>query len=304
MPARTVAAPVVIGVDDSERATARRSRLWRPVASSAELLTLDEPISGLDPLTESVFQDCVREARSAGRTVLLSSHVLAEVGPSIAFQIGMFGMVTVALMGIFTIGRHTRAAASDPRPPPGPGGLLSSTGPRATNRGLAVPLDVVFDAPGQTRQHVHQRRGEPHTQRTVRPLDRVDDEAARTAPEDFGQLQSLSQAEPVRTARRNRGQETARDITPPVQSTRARRRREARVDDDRKGDVLPECDQPTRVSVTLRENGAGRGHQPLRGAVPQQRDGSPTHSVVPAEIIADPDDRRVGARLHGLAFFP
>jgi ABC-2 type transport system ATP-binding protein len=49
------------------------------LASPAELLILDEPTSGLDPLMESVFQDCVREARDAGRTVLLSSHILAEV---------------------------------------------------------------------------------------------------------------------------------------------------------------------------------------------------------------------------------
>jgi ABC-2 type transport system ATP-binding protein len=49
------------------------------LASSAELLILDEPTSGLDPLMESVFQDCIREARDAGRTVLLSSHILAEV---------------------------------------------------------------------------------------------------------------------------------------------------------------------------------------------------------------------------------
>jgi ABC-2 type transport system ATP-binding protein len=43
------------------------------------LLILDEPTSGLDPLMESVFQDCVRQQREQGRTVLLSSHVLAEV---------------------------------------------------------------------------------------------------------------------------------------------------------------------------------------------------------------------------------
>ena len=49
------------------------------LASSAELLILDEPTSGLDPLMESVFQDCVREAKTEGRTVLLSSHLLAEV---------------------------------------------------------------------------------------------------------------------------------------------------------------------------------------------------------------------------------
>src|SRR5687768_14613410 len=48
------------------------------LASDAELLVLDEPTSGLDPLMESVFQACIVEERAAGRTVLLSSHILAE----------------------------------------------------------------------------------------------------------------------------------------------------------------------------------------------------------------------------------
>jgi ABC-2 type transport system ATP-binding protein len=49
------------------------------LASSAELLILDEPTAGLDPLMEAVFQACIRELRDEGRTVLLSSHILAEV---------------------------------------------------------------------------------------------------------------------------------------------------------------------------------------------------------------------------------
>ena len=49
------------------------------LASPAELLILDEPTSGLDPLMEAVFQECIREIRAEGRTVLLSSHILAEV---------------------------------------------------------------------------------------------------------------------------------------------------------------------------------------------------------------------------------
>jgi ABC-2 type transport system ATP-binding protein len=49
------------------------------LASDAELLILDEPTSGLDPLMEAVFQDCIREIKAEGRTVLLSSHILAEV---------------------------------------------------------------------------------------------------------------------------------------------------------------------------------------------------------------------------------
>ena len=44
-----------------------------------ELLLLDEPTSGLDPLMEAVFTECVREGAAVGRTVLLSSHILAEV---------------------------------------------------------------------------------------------------------------------------------------------------------------------------------------------------------------------------------
>ena len=49
------------------------------LASDAELLILDEPTSGLDPLMEQVFRECVEEERERGRTVLLSSHILAEV---------------------------------------------------------------------------------------------------------------------------------------------------------------------------------------------------------------------------------
>ncbi|MBP0935427.1 ABC transporter ATP-binding protein [Streptomyces sp. KCTC 0041BP] len=48
-------------------------------ASDVELLILDEPTSGLDPLMEEVFRGCVSEARAAGRTILLSSHILSEV---------------------------------------------------------------------------------------------------------------------------------------------------------------------------------------------------------------------------------
>jgi ABC-2 type transport system ATP-binding protein len=49
------------------------------LASNVELLVLDEPTSGLDPLMEEVFRECVDEEREAGRTVLLSSHILSEV---------------------------------------------------------------------------------------------------------------------------------------------------------------------------------------------------------------------------------
>ncbi|MFJ6485029.1 ATP-binding cassette domain-containing protein [Streptomyces sp. NPDC091682] len=49
------------------------------LASDAELLLLDEPTAGLDPLMEVVFQDVILQAKAAGRTILLSSHILAQV---------------------------------------------------------------------------------------------------------------------------------------------------------------------------------------------------------------------------------
>jgi len=48
-------------------------------ASRADLLLLDEPTTGLDPLMEQVFRECVLQARGRGQTVFLSSHILSEV---------------------------------------------------------------------------------------------------------------------------------------------------------------------------------------------------------------------------------
>ncbi|KYG34153.1 ABC transporter ATP-binding protein [Alkalihalobacillus trypoxylicola] len=48
-------------------------------AAEADLYILDEPTTGLDPLMEKVFQECVLEAKNKGKSVLLSSHILSEV---------------------------------------------------------------------------------------------------------------------------------------------------------------------------------------------------------------------------------
>jgi ABC-2 type transport system ATP-binding protein len=44
-----------------------------------DLLVLDEPTTGLDPLMEQTFRRCVEEARDRGQTLFLSSHILSEV---------------------------------------------------------------------------------------------------------------------------------------------------------------------------------------------------------------------------------
>ncbi len=45
----------------------------------ADLLVLDEPTNGLDPLMEQAFRLSIREAKDRGQTVFLSSHILSEV---------------------------------------------------------------------------------------------------------------------------------------------------------------------------------------------------------------------------------
>src|SRR5690625_553918 len=49
------------------------------LSRDVDLYIMDEPTSGLDPLMEAIFTDEVRALKERGRTVLLSSHILAEV---------------------------------------------------------------------------------------------------------------------------------------------------------------------------------------------------------------------------------
>ena len=57
----------------------QKINLIAALASRAELLMLDEPTAGLDPLMEQVFRECIAEAKQNGQTVFLSSHILGEV---------------------------------------------------------------------------------------------------------------------------------------------------------------------------------------------------------------------------------
>ena len=61
------------------KGNAQKVALVAALSAPVDLLILDEPTSGLDPLMERVFTDTVREAADGGATVLLSSHILAEV---------------------------------------------------------------------------------------------------------------------------------------------------------------------------------------------------------------------------------
>ena len=57
----------------------QKVQLIAAFASRAELLLLDEPTAGLDPLMEVAFRETVIEAKSRGQSIFLSSHILSEV---------------------------------------------------------------------------------------------------------------------------------------------------------------------------------------------------------------------------------
>ena len=75
------------------------------LASDAELLLLDEPTAGLDPLMEVVFQDVINLMKLEGRTVLLSSHILAQV-EKLADRISIIRQGRVVQSGTLTEMRH------------------------------------------------------------------------------------------------------------------------------------------------------------------------------------------------------
>jgi polyether ionophore transport system ATP-binding protein len=75
------------------------------LASDAELLLLDEPTAGLDPLMEVVFQDVILQAKSAGKTVLLSSHILAQV-EKLADRVSIVRLGRIVQSGTLSDMRH------------------------------------------------------------------------------------------------------------------------------------------------------------------------------------------------------
>ncbi|TCC30725.1 ABC transporter ATP-binding protein [Kribbella speibonae] len=82
------------------------------LTSDAELLLLDEPTSGLDPLMESEFQRCIEDVKAEGRTVLLSSHILAEV-EALCDRVSIIRLGKTVESGTLTELRHlTRTSIS------------------------------------------------------------------------------------------------------------------------------------------------------------------------------------------------
>jgi ABC-2 type transport system ATP-binding protein len=107
-------------VRDYSKGNRQKVALIAALAADAELLVLDEPTAGLDPLMEQLFQECVRERRAEGCTVLLSSHILAEV-EALADRVSIIRHGRTVTTGTMAeLRRHTRTTVravtvDDPR---------------------------------------------------------------------------------------------------------------------------------------------------------------------------------------------
>lgn len=66
-------------IRDYSRGNKQKLGLVAALMSKPDLLILDEPTGGLDPLVQQTVLELVREAKQEGRTVFFSSHILPEV---------------------------------------------------------------------------------------------------------------------------------------------------------------------------------------------------------------------------------
>jgi len=66
-------------VGEYSKGMARRIGLAQALINDPELLILDEPTSGLDPIGAHQIKEVIRELGRKGKTILLSSHILADV---------------------------------------------------------------------------------------------------------------------------------------------------------------------------------------------------------------------------------
>ena len=82
------------------------------LSSRADLLIMDEPTTGLDPLMEQTFRECVGEARTRGQAVFLSSHILSEV-EALSDRVAILRAGELVEVGTLAQMRHLSALSVD-----------------------------------------------------------------------------------------------------------------------------------------------------------------------------------------------
>jgi ABC-2 type transport system ATP-binding protein len=127
----------------------QKVQLVAALATRAELLLLDEPTAGLDPLMEVAFRESIIEAKDRGQTVFLSSHILSEV-EALCDRVGILRRGRLVEEGTLRELKHLSAQTIDvtfngraPEIAPPPGVKVEHAGPSALRfevSGPAAPL--------------------------------------------------------------------------------------------------------------------------------------------------------------------
>lgn len=124
------------------------------LSSNVELLILDEPTAGLDPLMEAEFRACINEDRHLGRTVLLASHILAEV-EALCDRVSIVRAGKTVESGTLADLRHltrTTISAELASPPTGIGELAGVHGFQSEDS--RVDFEVDSDRLGEVLSHL------------------------------------------------------------------------------------------------------------------------------------------------------
>jgi ABC-2 type transport system ATP-binding protein len=130
----------------------QKVQLIAALATRAELLLLDEPTAGLDPLMEKAFRDSVQEAKDRGQTVFLSSHILSEV-EALCDRVGILKNGRLVDQGTLQELRHLGAqtvevtfAGATPQLPPLAGVRVEIAGPNALRFEVSEGIGPLIDA--------------------------------------------------------------------------------------------------------------------------------------------------------------
>jgi ABC-2 type transport system ATP-binding protein len=135
----------------------QKVQLVAAFASRADLLVLDEPTGGLDPLMEMAFRETVREAKANGQTVFLSSHVLSEV-EAVCDRVGILRQGRLVDQGTLAELRHLGSQRVEvvfdgevPALPPLPGVAMVRAGSNAVRFEVSGDVGPLVSALAQFR---------------------------------------------------------------------------------------------------------------------------------------------------------
>jgi ABC-2 type transport system ATP-binding protein len=127
----------------------QRAGVAQALINDPDLVILDEPMSGLDPLGRKLIRDLILEERRAGRTVFFSSHVLSDV-QSICDRVGLIAGGRLRAIGSIDelLSEQVESVDCTLRAPSGlvlPGELVATLGDERILRLPPEQLDDLLD---------------------------------------------------------------------------------------------------------------------------------------------------------------